>query len=171
MLIVQIHNARNYDKVFFSWCPHAGKLPWRFPFIDIFYHDQNSTHVWLLGKPSSCPVRLENVFPMVLRPLGSLWLNAPREPMAVFESRRMKPSGCFVFPYSHKHERAMRTKTLFAACTKLKSFYPYVERQCVSNRCVEYLMLGNNTIIHSTIYNHAYRTFLYTEKNSSYKAC
>ncbi|CAF3306168.1 unnamed protein product, partial [Rotaria sp. Silwood2] len=94
-----MHNKRNYDKVFFSWCPPAGRYPWRFPFIDIFYHDENHTHVWLVGKPSSCPVRREDVFPLVLRPLGPLWLLAPREPMAHFESRSMRAieTGCLAF--------------------------------------------------------------------------
>ena len=171
MLTIQMNNSRNYDKVYFSWCPYAGEQSWRFPFIDIFYHDQNSTHVWLLGKPSSCPVRLEDVFPLVLRPLGPLWLYAPHETMAHFDSRDLKQIGCYATPHSHKHERWIRNATLYADCTKLKLFYPYVERQCMSNRCIEYLMFGNQTIIHSTTYNYAYRTFLYAERNTSYKAC
>ncbi|CAF0995344.1 unnamed protein product [Rotaria sordida] len=131
IIIMQLPNKRNYDKVFFSWCPHAGTTPWRFPFIDIFYHDGNSTHVWLLGRPSSCPVRLEDVFPLVLRPLGSLWLYAPREPMAHFESRRMRyiETGCYVFRYSHKYEKLLADKIFSIECSKLKSVYPYVERQ------------------------------------------
>jgi len=168
-----MHNERNYDKVFFSWCPHTSQAPWRFPFIDIFYHDQNSTHVWLLGQPSSCPVRRENVFPLVLRPLGTLWLYGPREPMAHFESRMMTQieTGCYSFPYSHKYERLMRPDILYADCSQLKSVYPYVERQCTSYNCKEYLKLGDETIIHTVTYNYVYRTFLYTEMNPSYKAC
>ncbi|CAF3596505.1 unnamed protein product [Rotaria socialis] len=124
--IMQLHNSRNYDKIFFSWCPHAGRTPWRFPFIDIFYHDQNSTHVWLLGQPSSCPVRVADIFPLVLRPLGSLWLYGPREPMAHFESRRMQAieTGCFIFPYSHKYEKLMMPNIIYANCTQLKTDYP-----------------------------------------------
>ncbi|CAF0726600.1 unnamed protein product [Rotaria sp. Silwood1] len=144
IIIMQMHNKRNYDKIFFSWCPHAGRTAWRFPFIDIFYHDRNSTHIWLLGEPESCPVRLEDVFPLVLRPLGSLWLYAPREPMAHFESRQMRyiETGCYAFPYSHKYETLLRNDTLSVACTKLESVYPYVERQCALNKCIEYLKLG-----------------------------
>ncbi|CAF2362423.1 unnamed protein product [Rotaria sp. Silwood2] len=173
IIIMQLHNKRNYDKVFFSWCPHAGETPWRFPFIDIFYHDQNSTHIWLLGQPSSCPVRLEDVFPLVLRPLGSLWLYAPREPMAHFESRSMKSieTGCYAFAYSHKYETLLRDDTLVADCSQLKFVYPYVERQCVLNKCIEYLKLGRKTIIHRLIYHYAYRTFLYAEKNRSFVPC
>ncbi|CAF4720938.1 unnamed protein product [Rotaria socialis] len=171
--IMQLHNSRNYDKIFFSWCPHAGRTPWRFPFIDIFYHDQNSTHVWLLGQPSSCPVRVADIFPLVLRPLGSLWLYGPREPMAHFESRRMQAieTGCFIFPYSHKYEKLMMPNVIYANCTQLKTDYPYVERICLTNRCTEYLKSNFTTIIHSLTYYYPYRTFLYAERNKSYKAC
>jgi hypothetical protein len=169
---MEIHNERNYDKVFFSWCPHTSPVSWRFPFIDIFYHDQNSTHVWLLGQPSSCPVRLKDVFPLVLRPLGPLWLYGPREPMAHFESRKMSQieTGCFAFPYSHKYELLMRSDVLYADCSQLESVYPYVERQCTLFQCKETLKLGNK-IIHTLIYNYAYRTFLYRDTNASYTAC
>jgi hypothetical protein len=170
---MEIHNPRNYDKVFFSWCPYYSKEPWPFPFIDVFYYDENSTHVWLLGQPSSCPVRREDVFPLVLRPLGSLWLYGPREPMAHFESRKMTKieTGCYLYAYSHKYERQVRPDILFANCSELKSIYPYVERQCTPRQCKEYLKLGNTTIIHTLNYNYTYRTFLYSEMNRSYKAC
>ncbi|CAF2731964.1 unnamed protein product [Rotaria sp. Silwood2] len=167
-----MHNKRNYDKVFFSWCPPAGRYPWRFPFIDIFYHDENHTHVWLVGKPSSCPVRREDVFPLVLRPLGPLWLLAPREPMAHFESRSMRAieTGCLAFVYSHKYERRIYNKTRYASCSKLRSVYPYVERQCASTECIEYLKLGDY-LLHTVKFTPAYRTFLYKEYDPSYRPC
>jgi hypothetical protein len=168
--IMQIYNQRNYDKVFFTWCPLAGKTPWRFPFIDIFYHGENSTHVWLIGKPSSCPVRREDVFPLVFRPLGSLWLSAPREPVAHFESRSIKQIDCGAYPYSHKYERFFYDAVQYVDCSKLKSVYPDVERQCTSTECVEHLKLGNKTL-HTITFTHAYRTFFYAERNSSYSAC
>lgn len=173
IIVMQLHNERNYDKVFFSWCPYAGQTPWRFPFIDIFYYDRNSTHTWLLGKPSSCPVLLQDVFPLVLRPLGTLWLYSPREPMAHFESRNMRriETGCYAFPYSHKYEDITRNDTLAVDCSKLESVYPYVERKCVPNKCTEYLKLGNGTVIQTLIYNYSYRTFLYAETKRYYKAC
>ncbi len=169
---MQMHNERNYDKVFFSWCPHTSNAPWRYPFVDIFYHDQNSTHVWLVGEPSDCPVRREDVFPLVLRPLGTLWLYGPYQPMAHFESRYMPnvESNCYVITYSHKYERMIRQEVLHPDCSQLKSFYPYVERRCTT-QCIEVLKLGDNTIIHTLMYNYAYRTFSYIDRNSSYRAC
>lgn len=166
-------NERNYDKVFFTWCPCYNAISWRFPFIDIFYHDENSTHVWLLGTPPSCPVRRENVFPFVRRPLGSLWLYGPREPMAHFESRGMVQieTGCFAFPYSHKYERNMKPNILYADCSKLKFVYPYVNRQCTLHECTENLMLGNDAVIHTHTYGYAYRTILYAMSNGTHRKC
>jgi hypothetical protein len=171
--ILPMYNKRNYDKVYFSWTPHAGRTIWRFPFIDIFYYDQNSTHVWLLGQPSSCPVLREDVLPLVLRPLGSLWLYAPREPMAHFESRKMTQieRGCYVYPYSHKYERQVRNDILYVSCAQLTYTYPYVDRECITSKCTEHLKIGFSTIIHQLTYNYKYRTFLYAETNASYKAC
>ena len=149
------------------------KRLWRFPFIDIFYHEENATHVWLLGKPSSCPELREDVFPPVRRPLGPLWLSAPRDPMGHFEARNMRQieTGCYVFPYSHKYERLLRGDVLYAKCEELKPFYQYVERECSSDGCVESLRIGDGAIIHTLTFQDTYRTFLYAERNISYRAC
>jgi len=168
--IMQMYNEQNYDKVFFKWCPPAGEYPWRFPFIDIFYYGEDSTHVWLIGKPSSCPVRRQDVFPLVLRPLGPLWLFAPREPIAHFESRSMKYIDCYAFPYSHKYERLLYQTTQYANCSKLKFIYPNVERRCTLTECVEYLKLGDE-ILHIITFTSTYRTFFYVERNLAYVPC
>nr|ACC43939.1 LicD motif-containing protein [Philodina roseola] len=162
IVLMQMYNERNYDKIFFSWSPFAGETPWRFPFIDIFYHDQNDTHVWLLGTPSSCPERREDVFPLVFRPLGSLWLLAPREPMAHFEARKMVhiETGCYIFPYSHKYERLLRKDVLNANCNALRYVYPYVERQCSSKHCIETLKLNGEKPIHQVNFQYVYRAQL-----------
>lgn len=173
LVLVQMNNPRNYDKVFFSWCPFLSAVSWTFPFIDIFYHDENRTHVWLVGTPKDCPVRREDVFPLVRRPFGSLWLTGPREPMAHFESRKMGQieTGCYAFPYSHKYEKLMSNQITYANCTVLKQYYPYVERRCAQGQCTETLKVGDQTVIHTLRYNQSYRTFLYSERNSSYKPC
>jgi hypothetical protein len=159
ILLKQIYNKRNCDKVFFSWCQQAGRTSWQFPFIDIFYYDTNSTHVWLLGKPSSYPVHHKDVYPLVLRPLGSLWLWSPREPMAHFESRRMQSieTSCVAFPYSHKYEKLIWKRMRKADCNQLRSIYPYVKRICTKSKCTEYLKLGEKTVIHEVTLD-VYRT-------------
>jgi len=154
-----MYNRRNYDKLFFSWCQQAGPAPWQFPFVDIFYYDTNSTHVWLVSKPSSYPVRREDVYPLVLRPLGPLWLWSPREPMRHFESRRMLfiETSCVAFPYSHRYEKLIGNRLRKANCNELRSIYPYVKRICTESKCTEYLKLGETTVIHELTLD-VYRT-------------
>jgi hypothetical protein len=171
--IKRLRNKRNYDKIFFSWCPSVGVSEWTFPCVDLFYYDQNSTHIMHTGLTNGCPERLQDIFPLVLRPLGPLWLYGPREPMAHFESRKMVriEIDCFVHAYSHKYERVIRNGPLHAKCSDLNHVYPYVERVCSSNQCTESLRLLNNTIIHTIVYNYSYRTLSYAELNTSYNAC
>ncbi len=167
VLLKQMYNKRNYDKVFFSWCQRAGRFTWRFPFIDIFYYDANSTHVWLLSQPSSYPVRHEDVYPLVLRPLGPLWLWSPREPMAHFESRRMRSieTGCFASRYSHRYEKVLWDRMRRANCDELRFVYPYVKRICTESQCTEYLMLGETTVIHEVTLDVYRTTFVSSKKH------
>jgi hypothetical protein len=167
ILLKQIYNKRNCDKVFFSWCQQAGRTSWQFPFIDIFYYDTNSTHVWLLSEPRSYPVHREDVYPLVLRPLGPLWLWSPREPMTHFESRRMRSieTGCFASPYSHKYEQVIWSWMQTIDCNELRSVYPYVERNCTESKCTEYLKLGETTVIHEVIVDVYRTTFVSSNKH------
>jgi len=173
IVVMQMHKRQNNDKLFFSWCPQAGRYPWRFPFIDVFYHDKNSTHIWLLSEPRFCSVRREDVFPFVLRPFGRLWLFGPRQPMAHFESRKMKSieTGCFFQGYSKKYERKISKHVQRANCEHLKSIYPYVERKCTQTECIEHLKLGTNNLFHKVSFNDVYRTNLYSEVYSRHRQC
>lgn len=166
-----------FDKVFFAWCPLAGGKFWRYPFIDIFYHDTNSTHIWQAGRiknrPDRHPVRLEAVFPLVLRPLGPLWLYAPREPMAHFDSQDMRniETKCWASSFNHRVERFVKDRARSAMCSQLTSTYPYVDRQCTSDSCTEYLKLGETTIIHKIRFPLPYDTCKYSRNNLSYRSC
>jgi hypothetical protein len=177
LIITAAQGFNNFDKVFFSWCPHAGQKYWRYPFIDIFYHDRNSTHIWQTdlgynpaGRP---PVRTEEVFPLVLRPLGPLWLFAPREPLSHLDSQDMRQieTRCMAIAYDHKSESFLKDRDRSVNCSEVNSIYPYVYRHCTSHNCIEYLKLGSNTIIHKITYPFVYSACQYTSKNVSYKSC
>jgi hypothetical protein len=117
--------------------------------------------------------RIEEVFPLVLRPLGSLWLYGPREPMAHFDSRNMKgiETLCFSSTYSHKEEIFIESKYGNVNCSEINSIYPYVNRQCTSRGCNETLQLVNGSVLQKFTYDYVYRTISYVETNRSYKAC
>lgn len=75
----------SYDKIFFSWASRAGQQKWTYPFIDIGYFDENSTHVWQANygfdSIDDCAISKEKIFPLVWRPFGEIWL-----PVCLFTS-------------------------------------------------------------------------------------
>lgn len=93
--------------------------------------------------------------------------------MAHFESRSMRliETACVVFPYSHKYEKLLSNSSIYADCNQLKPIYPYVERKCFTTKCIENLRIGNQTILQTLEYDYSYRTFLYAERNKTYKPC
>ncbi len=68
----------NYDKLYFPWTPQAGTKNWSYPYIDLFYFDQNSTHIWRTNYDrnliNECSMSKSDVFPLVWRPFGHIWL-------------------------------------------------------------------------------------------------
>lgn len=66
------------DKLYFPWSPQAGRKNWTYPYIDIFYFDENFTHIWLANYDSNlindCSISKSDVFPLVWRPFGRIWL-------------------------------------------------------------------------------------------------
>ena len=177
VIVARAPGIHNYDKVYFSWCPRAGRKFWNYPFVDIFYDDKNSTHIWQAdvgenraGRP---PVVLDDVFPLVLRPFGPLWLYAPREPLAHLDSQGMRQveTKCIVFSYNHKHEIFQAGQSRALNCSQINSIYPFVDRRCTSQNCSEYLKLGNHTIIHKITYPFVYKTCQDGTYNVSFKSC
>ena len=69
----------NYDKFFFPWTPRAGKRPWSYPYVEIFYYDENATHIWRAESDQqsieTCAASKADIFPTVWRPLGQIWLS------------------------------------------------------------------------------------------------
>ncbi|CAF1572556.1 unnamed protein product, partial [Adineta steineri] len=72
-----IHHAKiseqDYYKLYHINTPSAGGYRWKFPFVDIFFYEQNQTHLWSLRYPDS-PFETKYIFPLLLRPLGYLWV-------------------------------------------------------------------------------------------------
>ena len=126
------------------------RLPWRWPFVDICFYDENSTHVSehdLEIFPDYVYPR-DWVFPTVLRPLAGLLLPAPRRTEAVL-GRTYEVTECVIGTYNHRkeagrHWREVRT----VPCDRLRSAYPFVERRVAlaAGGCNETLVL-NGTVL------------------------
>ncbi len=59
--------------------------PWPWPFISIWYHENKTDGLATIAGNSTGIFRLEDVFPLTYRPLGSRWYPAPRRPVSVLQ--------------------------------------------------------------------------------------
>ncbi|CAF1348317.1 unnamed protein product [Adineta ricciae] len=132
--------AFEYYKFYFSTSPKLSEHPWRYPFIDLIFYHENSTHLWQENMQHISTISKQKIFPLELRPFGSLWLPSPRLPRDYFHSVNwtMYDHECIYGPWSHKYERmkddfytyGIKSK---ADCKELKKFYPFVERSSTDN--------------------------------------
>ena len=133
---------KNYLKLFFRNTPTAGIYSWHFPFIDIFLYQANGTHLWNLKK-SNFPMKMSDIFPLVMRPLGSLWVPSPRKPASIVPSNSFHL--CEGHFWSHRNDSG-QDQTI-VKCDRLKRIYPFVQRK----NSIEILKL-NNVHLHTIMF-------------------
>lgn len=131
-----------YYKIFYSQMNSAGTFSWKFPFIDVFLYKTNETHFWQITDKDMA-VHLNDVFPLVLRPLGELWLPTPRNPEKFFSFDPF--DDCLGHFWNHRNETQI--PTIEIKCHQLTNSYPFVHRSNQSNS-IEILKL-NNSIVHT----------------------
>ncbi|CAF0979349.1 unnamed protein product [Adineta ricciae] len=134
-----------YYKVSFKSSPSAGGYKWSFPFVDVFFYTQNDTYLWNLKYPDTVS-KLKHVFPLILRPLGQLWLPSPRKPERFF--RFEWSTECVGHFWDHRIEKGKQEVRV--KCDELKDVYPFVE-QANETQMAEVLKI-NDTILHTIIF-------------------
>ncbi|CAF3666911.1 unnamed protein product [Rotaria sp. Silwood1] len=147
-----------YYKFYFSTSPRYSQYPWRYPFVDLIFYHENKTHIWQENMQYISSISKQHIFPLQFRPLGSLWLPAPKSPHDYFISVNWTTYDyeCFNGPWSHKYERikdidySNELKSTMN-CNELHEFYPFVERsltnkeeRLVINGTVKYIIRMNN---------------------------
>jgi len=141
----------------------SASIPWHWPYVDISFYEENSTHIWDAGPEfrGYCVYRKSMVFPTHLRPFAGLWLPAPRDTLAFLVAMYPRKRHCSTAFYSHKLEQNMRSVSM--RCHKMRNVYPFVHRRpaavvavqvgrsqrvAVSPGIVEVLMLGD-AVLHT----------------------
>ncbi|CAF1594564.1 unnamed protein product, partial [Adineta steineri] len=81
-----------------------------------------------------------------LRPLGYLWVPAPRKPERLLEFDPFDE--CKSHFWTHRNETGQEVVTV--KCNRLKDVYPFVERN-KEKEWTEVLKI-NNTIIHTVVF-------------------
>ncbi|CAF1210066.1 unnamed protein product [Adineta ricciae] len=150
--VIQYHlleyprNNTPYAKVFFQYKPFAIQDIWSFPFVDIFFYLTNKTHLWYANDPG-VNMRIEHVFPLIMRPLGSLWLPAPHGPQFIFGFDVL--TQCNSHWYDHRKEKGQ--PYVKRNCSDLTDAYPFVQYD-ERNNPIEILVI-NGTVIHTIMYS------------------
>ncbi|CAF0989700.1 unnamed protein product [Adineta steineri] len=137
--------GKQYYKLSYKNTPSAGGYKWHFPFVDIFFYEQDQSSLWSLQTPDT-KIRKRHVFPLVLRPLGQLWLPAPRNPKRLFGFDPFDE--CRIHYWNHRIETGQKVVT--AKCNRLRDIYPFVVQNNKTD-WVEILKI-NNTVIHTVIF-------------------
>ena len=144
-------------KLFYSNSTHVVRNPyWNYPFLDIFFLNENTTHVWGADrafKSKHCNLK-SDIFPLTLRPLGPLMLSAPRNPLAVLRRNFAKSflmtsnmDLCVSNSFNHKRGHKYKMQTVKQIrCRDLHEWYPFVFREEKQNGTLEVLKIGNVTL-------------------------
>ena len=150
--VLRRKNKIKYYKLSFKNTLPAGEFSWNFPFVDIFFYLRNETYFWVreVHDPGD-GIKVKYVFPLVMRPLGELWLPAPRKPRQMFKFDPFDE--CKGYWWDHRKEESIEEISI--KCDEVRNVYPFAERHNQSTS-IEILKL-NDTIIH---------TISYTDKNS-----
>ena len=129
-----------------------GNKTYTWPFIDVKYYEENSTHVWTRELPEEMVVwRRDTLYPLHYRPFGSVWLPSPRDTRSTLLTK-YKTLGCRTHSWDHINE-IFAAKQRKVVCSKLQSFYPFVYRMPANGHgIIETLMVGRN-VIHTVIVN------------------
>ena len=133
------------SKIFYKDAPHVGEFNWRFPFLDVFFYERNETHLWCLKIPDF-KYSVDDIFPLVLRPLGQLWLPAPRNSDRLVDG--MMFDVCMTHFWNHRLEHSIEPKT--TQCNKLKNTYPFV--QSTYETTLREVLKLNGTVIQTIIF-------------------
>lgn len=139
-------SERQYFKLYFQHTSSAGDQSWNFPFVDVFLFVKNETHLWQIDDPQTA-AQLEHIYPLVLRPLGELWLPGARNPSQIFGFDPY--SECRGHFWDHRIEDGIEEVTM--NCSSLTTFYPFVERS-PDNNAREMLMF-DGALMQTVIYS------------------
>lgn len=131
-------------KFFLNNGTRAGTQTWNWPYIDVKYYMENSTHIWNLDMPKRVQFRERSTFyPLHLRPFASLWLPAPRDT----RNYLINKYGRFRCRNSvWNHEKEVKQKQKKVRCWRLSRYYPFVWREKLEGGVLEVLKLDNKII-------------------------
>ncbi|KAH9500859.1 hypothetical protein Btru_073170 [Bulinus truncatus] len=115
-------------------------LPWKWPYLDIFFYQENSTHIWdvCASYITQFSFKKSAVFPLRRRPFLGLNLSAPKDPKAVIENN-YNIADCESSTLIHRWE--IVKNPVRVPCSSLHAIHPFVTRTFMNGGC-------NETLVH-----------------------
>ncbi|XP_014779180.1 uncharacterized protein RP689 [Octopus bimaculoides] len=119
-------------------------LPFGWPYVDIFFFNENETHIWddisYLSKEFT--FRKDKVFPLQRRLFSSMQLSAPCNPLHMLSTYHIQ--SCKSRSMSHKHEVILpKNSYRVIPCQALTGFYPFVHHTKTEDGWKETLKVGD----------------------------
>ena len=100
--------------------------PFKWPYIDIFFFQENDTHIWDESY-SGFVFQKSVIFPLVRRPFESLWLWSPCNPN-LFIRQNYNINQCRSPQFSHSRELPIFGFSRAVPCEQLAHLFPFVHR-------------------------------------------
>ena len=125
---------------------------YRYPYVDIFFFEQNATHIWDLEPEyhaSGFVWPKSSVFPLVRRPFGSLSVPAPCDAFGFVSTNYAGAAemACASPGYNHRTDRHVSFGSQVLPCSHLWHVFPFVFRtKSADGEIVETLKIGNWTL-------------------------
>ena len=143
----KLHSHHQF-KFFLQSSSRAGANPWRWPFVDVVFYRENDTHVWNDEEKDVLYLQKDTFYPLIKRPLGRHWINAPSDTghyLRSFYGSFSCSSNTWLHSFEHRYAWLLRQKV---ECAKLWSTYPQVWAKPLDEKGgeVEILKVGNRTI-------------------------
>ncbi|KAI0213303.1 hypothetical protein LSAT2_001679 [Lamellibrachia satsuma] len=115
----------------------------RWPYIDMFFFGQNSTHIWNERPRASHQVfRKCDVFPLQKRPFGEMMLQAPCNTDGILRDEFGDLNRCVSRSFSHVLELPMPFLSQELPCSELAHKYQFVSRTYTGTIVNETLRVG-----------------------------
>ena len=123
----------------------AGKYPWKFPFIDIFFFKQNMTHIWQLNIGSQKMFTpISEFYPFHLRPCVGMWLPVPHK-TARHLKNRYHSFKCQSHTWNHEKEENVAHR-VSVPCQNLQTVYVSIKRTESANGTLESVFLSKKLV-------------------------
>jgi len=150
-----LHGQRCYTLKFYkaNGTVRVQNDPWRFPFVDVMFFDEDNDTVW-----NDCSWWFPEerwpktaVFPLMRRPFNGLWLPAPCDTYEVLDVN-FRINECVVFS-----NRRQSVPIVSVPCRNLTRKFPFVDRYRAlgthGNNAEEFLMIGGEMIARTKVHS------------------